>query len=259
MSSTQTVTADVGDGVVADIDSMLADLGIGSEDDIMNANEVIIDDGEEAGVVPGEGAVIVEQEEPEALEAQPTKTKTAKPKKAAKKAETKPEEPTVVEPKATPKPRAFFKNKAERLQHNLGDNFDVAMVLEKADLKLEGEALQNKQAETLAAIMGAGVKVQTRITFVLEFVMGKSAKLNEVMKMALAALKKDGFITSAADGTFMKAMFGKYGNSSAKAMGNNTLLALKALKVVKEGDDKSKLVANKESVVLEKLAKLGAY
>lgn len=266
MSSTQVVTGESGDNSVANLDDMLADLGINEEGvDIMSANEIIVDDdGPAAGVVAGETAVIVtaaEVETPAEAAPEPVKAKgKGKAAKPAKKAEAeKPAEATVEAAPKAPKVRISFKNKAERLQHNLGNNFDVAMVLEKADQALEGEALQNKQAETLAAIMGSGVKVQTRITFVLEFVMGKSAKLNEVMKMALSALKKDGFISSAADGTFMKAMFAKYTMNTAKAMGNNTLLALKALKVIKVGDDKGKMVANAESVVLGKLGELGAY
>lgn len=253
-----TVAVAQSDNPIAELDSMLADLEIGGvnpDGSAMMAEEVIVDDGDASGVVAGSTENVVGDETTEEAAQAVTPKSKGKGKKAAAKpaVEAKKEEPK------PPKERTFFKNKAERLQHNLGNDFATAMVLEKADQKLVDQALATKQAETLAAIMGAGVKVQTRITFVLEFVMGKSAKLNEVMKMALAALKKDGSISSAADGTFMKAMFAQYSQNSAKAMGNNTLLALKALKIIKANEAKGKFDANSESLILDKLAKLGVY
>lgn len=187
----------------------------------------------------------------------------AKPAKKAK-APKEPKAPKAAKVKAEPKApkvpveRKHYSSKVERLTDKLGATLGDNIVLEVADAMLTGDALQTKQAETLATIMSSGKKVQNRQTFIIEFVSGKSAKLNNVITTALQVLKKHGSINMSADGEFYKALIAKpYSVNAAKAMGGNTVLAMKTLKMLKE--EGGKFVANPNSLIMTKLASMGVY
>lgn len=174
------------------------------------------------------------------------------PAKKAKVAKA-PKEPK--EPKVAVE-RKHYVNKVERIVDKLGNQLGDYTVLELADAMLEGEALKAKQDETLAIVKASGVKVQNRQTFILEFIAGKSTKLNGVIQTALAILSKEGSISMGVEGNLYKALLAKpYSANAAKAMGGNTLLALKTLKIVVE--NAGKLIANPNSLVLMKLNSMG--
>lgn len=190
-------------------------------------------------------------------------TKPAKKAKAPKEPK-EPKEPKAAKVKAEPKApkapveRKHYSSKVERLTDKLGATLGDNIVLEVADAMLTGDALQTKQAATLATIMSSGKKVQNRQTFIIEFVSGKSAKLNNVITTALQVLKKHGSINMSADGEFYKALIAKpYSVNAAKAMGGNTVLAMKTLKMLKE--EGGKFVANPNSLIMTKLASMGVY
>jgi hypothetical protein len=187
---------------------------------------------------------------------EPKSPKVTKKTKGACKSEVK---SATTEAKKTTVERKHYANKVDRLSDKLGKDFDSNLVLETADLKLTGNALEDKQAETLASIMGAGKKVQNRQTFILEYVAGKSASLNGVITTALKVLKRDGQITTGIEGNFHKELLAKpYSANAAKAMGGNSLLAMRTLKMINVGEG-GKFIANPNSIIMEKLAKLGAF
>ncbi|MPS48503.1 hypothetical protein [Methylobacillus sp.] len=161
-------------------------------------------------------------------------------------------------PKKEPVRRKHYSNKAERVSDKLGDKLGEYTVLELDDAALTGAALTAKQQETLTIIKTAGKKVQNRMAFILEFIAGKSGSLNSVIVKTLSILAQDKEITKGVEGNLHKALLAHpYSQSAAKAMGGNTLLALKLLKVIIEQD--KKYVANPKSLILMKLQSMGAY
>lgn len=259
------------------IDDLLADLeldaieGIGGGDIIMDHMTPIT-----ADPIIHEPDVIMAIDEGSAdlgseafgyvTETAPTVTEDASVVKPAKKAKAvkaaklpkAPKEPKVAaEPKA-PVVRKHYANKVDRLQDKLGDTLGDNIVLELSDATLTGADLQKKQAETLATIMSSGKKVQNRQTFIIEYVSGKSAKLNNVITTALQTLKTQGSISMGVEDHFHKTLLAKpYSVNAAKAMGNNSILAMKTLKMIKE--EGGKLVANPNSLIMAKLTAMGTF
>ena len=160
-------------------------------------------------------------------------------------------------PKKEPLPRQHYANKVERMKVTLAGKFGDAMMLTKDDLKLEGEARLDKQLETAKLIKGAGVKVQNRVTFLIEYAQGRTDKLNNVMQTALDVLKADGKLTSGNEGNLLKALLasGKTERTS-KAMAGNTIAAMKLLRMI-EGKEPHTFYPNPESALLERLSKMG--
>jgi len=143
--------------------------------------------------------------------------------------------------------RKHYANKVDRMKDRMGADLGGLVALE------EGDDIEAKREGVFAALQESGVKVQNRIAFVLEFVTGKSAKLNGVMQTAFKLLKADGSITTGDDGNMIKALTAQ-GKTirTARAMGNNAIAALRTLKVVTK-DEKGGYVANPQSVVLTKM------
>jgi len=157
--------------------------------------------------------------------------------------------------KRVAKPRRHYANKVDRLRDTLADGFDDAMLLSKADLKLQGKARADKQFETAKRIKGVGVKVQNRVTFLIEYAQGKTAKLNNVMQTALDVLKADGKLTTGNDGNLVKALVaGGKTPATARTMAGNTVAAFKVLDMV-EGREPHTFYPNPDSVLLERLSK----
>lgn len=240
-----------------DLDALLADMGIGSDEIIEQVEETIVPGEfslEEAAVKSLENAEALQEHyesesTPEVTDAVPPTAATEKKAKGKKGKKAKPvvegDEPTEKAPKAV---RKLYTSKVERITDKFGAELDNNTVLTLADAALTGAELEAKQKETLEIISKAGIKVQNRMTLLLEFVGGKSSKLNEVITRAFAILKKDGFIRSGEKGNFHIDLMTKYSVASARAMGNNTLACLRDLRVIEKNADGA-YVLNDDSLI----------
>lgn len=246
----------------ATLDALLGDLNLLGEEETPPPVEEIIEEGvPEIQAVSVEEIAAEEQNEPVDAPAAEipdgegvTAAEAPKKKGGSRKKKTEAGEPGEAKPKTE---RKFYANKVERITDKLGNKLGEYTVLELQDALLEGDALKAKQQETLDAIKTSGKKVQGRITFILEFIAGKSSKLNNVIVTAIKLLKSDGKITTGVEGNLYGALIARpYTPYAAKAMGGNTLLALKALKVIVP-NEKGEYVANEQSLVLAKLNAMG--
>lgn len=198
-----------------------------------------------------ESAVVPEKTKAELkAEVAAAKKQAAADKKAAAAAAKKDEAGAAPE-KKEPVARKHYASKSERITDKFGSALGEYTVLELSDALLEGDALAAKQAETMQRIKDAGVKVQNRTTFLMEFAAGKAAKLNAVATTALNVLKRDGKITTGENGNLFVELSKQYKKSSANTMGNNTILALKVLKMI--GGEKGEFVANPQSLYMAKI------
>ena len=179
------------------------------------------------------------------------KTESAEP--AKKKGREKKEKP---EKKAV-EPRKHYASKTERISDRMGEKLNDFSLLELSDAE-EGTDIAKKREELLATMKAAGVKVQNRMTFFIEYVSGRTSALNNVCKIATNLLIEEGKITTGEKGNLLRKLVANpYSVGSAKAMGGNTLLAMQKLKIVKEGA-KGEWVANPDSLYLIKLRSMGA-
>lgn len=155
--------------------------------------------------------------------------------------------------KANKPVRKYYSSKVERVTDKLGAQLGDYTVLTLSDASLTGDDLTAKQQETLDTLKAAGTKVQNRMTLLLEYVAGKSSKLNEVISRAFALLKKDGFIKTGDKGNFHIDLLAKpYSPAAARAMGNNTVAALRDFKVIQKNEE-GVYVANPDSLILMKV------
>ena len=237
----------------ADFDTLLADLGLNDDDD-----EIIIKAEEEVGEAELEAAVAAAEtqdvinahydEESEAHEkreallneeclldpmSHPEALLTDEGAPEAPKKEKKAKEP---KEKKVPV-RKHYSSKAERVSDKLGSSLGDYMVLELTDAALTGDDLAAKQSETMQILKEAGQKVANRMTFLIEFAAGKSANLNGIALTALNLLKSEGKIVTGEKGNLMTELTKKYAKTSANAMGNNTVAAMRSLKMITKGED----------------------
>lgn len=149
--------------------------------------------------------------------------------------------------------RIFFAKKTDRIRHKLGDKIAEYTLRELPEGELTEELIEAEKNATLAAIDALGVKPQQRAALIIEFVAGKSATLNSVIADAFKLLHKEGKVEMGADGNLWKLLSARYRAGSARAMGGNTLIAMKALKVL--NDDGKTLNQNSliYPIVIEKL------
>lgn len=177
----------------------------------------------------------------------------AKPEK--KKGKGKSKKAASAEPKEKKEktPRKFYASKVERVTDKLGAELGNYTVLTMSDATKTGDDLDAVQKATLEKFKAGaiGIKVQNRMTLLLEFVAGKSSKLNEVIERAFRVLQKDGFIKSGEKGNLHADLMTKYSLASARAMGNNTIACMRELAVIVKGED-GNYVANPDSLVLMK-------
>ncbi len=160
-----------------------------------------------------------------------------------------------VAPKAPVDKRVFFgRDKLGRLEHRLGAELSVHLLLDVGDVDLGDDDLAAKVAANKAMFKGLAVKVQNRATNVIEFISGKAKRLNPVVELALRLLSKDRQIVTGDKGNLYVKMSGLYTEGAARAMGNSTLGALKALKIVTESGAKQTFVPNEESALLALLS-----
>lgn len=182
----------------------------------------------------------------DARDAAREKRRIEREEKAAKRAAEKAAKPA-------PVPRKHYASKVERIADKLGDKLGDYTVLTLSDASLTGDELAAKQQETLDIVKNAGSKVQNRMTLLMEFVAGKSSKLNEVIARAFKLLHTEGKLTVGEKGNFHQNLLAKpYSPAAARAMGNNTLAAMRDFKVIAKNAD-GEYVANPESLVLMKV------
>lgn len=266
-------------GAMVGLESLLADMDKAQVESALSAEtqtEVKSNDAEVVDAAPtqqGETTAVATKPKRVRKPAAPKVEKVAKPPKAPKvKAEKAPKAPKVAKPKkvkaeaaavapevttpvATPTPRVFFgRNKIGRLEHRLGADLGKFLILDAADVELDDAALVGKHDETKALIKGLGVKVQQRATNLIEFLSGKSQRLNPVIETALRILSKDGKIESGDKGNLHQKLLAKpYAATAARAMGNNTINMLKSLRIITESG-KQCFVPNEGSALLPLVA-----
>lgn len=151
-------------------------------------------------------------------------------------------------------PRKHYTNKADRIADRLGDKLVEYTVLTTADAvaAVDDEALQVKMAETMGVIRGMNKKCQNRASLFIEFVAGKKASLNEVIKRALTILAAEGKITTGKEGNLLANLLARpYSEAAARAMGGNTISMLEDLRVLTK-DSKGTYLANPDSLLLAK-------
>lgn len=159
-------------------------------------------------------------------------------------------------PKKEVTPRKHYASKVERITDKLGASLGEYTVLTVKDAMLTGEELAARQSETLDIVKNAGVKVQNRMTMMLEYCAGKSNSLNEVITRAFKILHAEGFISVGEKGNFHQNLLSKpYSDRAARAMGGNTLAAMRDFAVIQKNSE-GKYVANPESLILVKINSL---
>lgn len=169
--------------------------------------------------------------------------------KAALPASTEPETP-----KAAAEPRIFWgRNKLGRLEHRLGQDVSNVMLFDIKDGELNDE-------DRLALIAGnkdyfktLPVKVQDQATSILEYVSGKAYRMNPSVDVTVNLLGKDRFLTAGDEGNLYLRLREFYSIGSARSMAGATILALKALEIVKMSAAKT-FTPNPESSLLALLS-----
>jgi hypothetical protein len=174
-----------------------------------------------------------------------------KPTQDAPAAETQTEATTEDKPAApAPEKRVFWgRNKLGRLEHRLGADVDNALLFVMDELDLEGEPRSKLIGERKAEFKKLAVKVQNRATNVLEYVTGKTQRLNPVIEITLRLLAKDRKIETGDKGNLFLRLSALYTGGSARAMGNSTMGMLKALQIVTE-TGKQSYAPNADSTLL---------
>jgi hypothetical protein len=154
-------------------------------------------------------------------------------------------------PAKTRTPRVHYANKTDRIKARLGAKLGDYLVLELADAELDGDALKAKQDETLAVIDAMSVKVKNRASLLLDWLSGKTAQPNEILKRALTVLHADGKITTGDNGNLHKNLIAKpYSTSAARAMGRNTITVMEKCKMIVASGTKGEYVPNENSLFL---------
>lgn len=145
------------------------------------------------------------------------------------------EAPAEGEKKVERATRQYFAKKTDRIAFRLGDKLAEYTLRElPADGELTDECIESEKNATMATIDKLGVKPQQRATLILEYLAGKSANLNAVIKDAFVLLHAEGKVEMGNDGNLITVLLKRYSAGSARAMGGNTLIAMKALKIINE-------------------------
>lgn len=146
--------------------------------------------------------------------------------------------------------------KVRRLKDKLGDSAAEYTVLTLDDAGLDEEALKEKVEETFALIAKMNKKEANRAAMFIEFVAGKKAQMNNVLKRVLTVLSTDGYLATGMQGNVMQDLLSvPYSPGAARAMGGNTIGMYADLAVLK-ADGKGRFVANPDSLLLMKANQL---
>ncbi len=161
----------------------------------------------------------------------------------------------VVAPKPPVEKRIFFgRNKLGRLENKLGNDFGKRMVLSIRDTELSDDEIAAKISSNKEAFRDLAVKVQNRATNLIEFVSGKSKRLNPVIEIAVRMLSRERVLVTGDKGNLQTKLQTLYTEGAARAMGNSTMGALRALGIVIPGTEKQTYVANEDSTILALLS-----
>jgi hypothetical protein len=240
-----------------EIDDTPADQTEGVSDETLQAVETKIEMADGYAAQPADETASVDDAPTTGdAEAEAAAEATLKEKKAAAKAEKeaakaakKAEREAAKAAKAEGKPkRVYFGNKTERVKANVSaDN----LILEISDAALEGDALAEKQADTIKLIDAMAIKSKGRATLLLEYVTGKSATLNKVIATAFTVLSESGKIVTGDKGNLHDVLISKgYQPSAARAMARSTLVMLRTLKVLQGNGEAQTFVGNPNSTLL---------
>jgi hypothetical protein len=146
--------------------------------------------------------------------------------------------------------------KVRRLKDKLGDSAAEYTVLTLDDAGLDEEALKLKVEETFALIAKMNKKEANRAAMFIEFVAGKKAQMNNVLKRVLTVLSNDGYLATGLQGNVMQDLLAvPYTTGAARAMGGNTIGMYEDLAVIK-ADGKGRFIANPDSLLLMKANQL---
>lgn len=156
--------------------------------------------------------------------------------------------------KKAPTPRVRYTDKVERLKARVGDQLAEYSVLTTAEVPMDDAALNEVMERTMDIIRAMNKKVGNRGVGFIEWLSGKKTSLNNVLERTLRLLKDDGYLQTGDEGNLMKNLLARpYSQASARAMGGNTVVMFKELKVILpvEGN-KGRFVANPDSLLLAK-------
>lgn len=155
----------------------------------------------------------------------PASTDAAAPKAAAEKPA---KEKKAKAPKA-PKPAKKFYglDKLTRLTDR-----GVAAVMLKAEEALTGDDLKAAQDRTMEVVAKSNQKVKNRTSNILEFVTGKTAVLNNLIRVCFTVLEKDGTLVTGEKGNMWATLSTCYGAGTIRSGGNNSVAALRELQVI---------------------------
>lgn len=242
-----------------DLDSMINALM--GEDEIVEVVEPTITDDMLAAAVSGAEAIELMMESAtvdggvEGAAPTGTESDVKKPKVKAAKAPKAPKAAKVTaEGEVVEKaPRIVYTDKIDRLKGKLGTGLSEYSVLTLADAGVTDDELAAKMTETMEIIKAMNQKKKNRAVLLIEYLAGKSVRLNEVIRRTVNLVNKDGYITMGNDGNLFKDLTARpYSPAAARAMGGNTVSMMADLKLLTlEG--KGRYVANPESTLLLKL------
>jgi hypothetical protein len=147
-------------------------------------------------------------------------------------------------------PRKHYTDKVERLKDRVGDELSSYTVLTLSEAGVTEDDVKAAMDATLDIIRKMNKKEQNRAGFLIEFLAGKKAKLNEVLHRTLDVLKAEGCITTGKEGNVFKNLLARpYSAAAARAMGGNTVAMFADLKLI-VADGKQRFVANPDSTLL---------
>lgn len=181
---------------------------------------------------------------PKAADPAVAKEKKAKAPKAAK---------APKEPKPAKEPKTFYGlDRVKRLTDR-----GVAAVMLKSEESLTGDDLSAAQQRTLDVVANSNQKVKNRTSNVLEFVTGKTAVLNNLIRVCFNLIEKDGILVTGEKGNMWATMSTCYGAGTIRSGGNNSVAALRDLQVILSTP--AGYVKNPDSAIYERIAlRLGA-
>lgn len=144
-------------------------------------------------------------------------------------------EPEKEEKKPAEKRVYWGANKLGRLQHKLSGDLSKFFIFNTEHAELGEDEMIKIAAENKVKFKTLAKKVQGRASAVIELVSGRSSRVNPVMQALMRLLAKDQKLTTGDKGNIFVCLSNSYTPDTARAMGNSTLGALRALEIVKPG------------------------
>lgn len=152
------------------------------------------------------------------------------------------------EPKPAKEPKTFYGlDKLKRLTDR-----GVNAVMLKGEESLTGDDLAAAQEATIAVVAAANQKVKNRTTNILEFVTGKTNVLNNLIRVCFNLIEKEGVLVTGEKGNMWATMSTCYGAGTIRSGGNNSVAALRDLKIIVAGE--KGYIKNPDSALYERIA-----